>query len=343
MPEAIKILPVLDFVFKYLFGRPENTTLLVHILNAVLRPTVPIVDAQILNPFNEKEFDNDKLSIVDIKVRDANGQLYVMEMQRSATAGLQKRLAYYEAGLYAGQMLESDHYVDLLPAITICFTTVTLFPVEQTKSGHLRFKLHDSAENVTLDAPIEIHLIEMPKYELAPELVGNATDLEKWVFFFQHAHEYDAVSLSALLADPVLDQAIGVLEMIARTPDLRVLYDDFAKAERDRKSLMYDLEVEALNRGHERGIQQGVKQGVEQGIKQGIKQGVKQGVKQGRELGREEGYRDGQERGYLLGKIETLCEMLDQGIPSPDELEQLDHDGLQALHDDLRSKLSANH
>lgn len=245
MPEQINILPVLDFVFKYLFGRPDNSILLVHILNAVLRPKVPIVEAEVLNPFNEKEFDGDKLSIVDIKVRDANGQLYAMEMQRSATVGLQKRLAYYEAGLYFGQMLESDHYADLLPAITICFTTVTLFPAEQTKSGHLRFQLHDSVENVTLDAPIEIHLIEMPKYEIVPEQIGSATDLEKWVFFLQHAQEYDVPTLSGLLNDPVFDKAIGVLEMIAQTPDLRILYDDFAKAERDQKSLMYDVRVEA--------------------------------------------------------------------------------------------------
>ena len=282
MPEQIKILPVLDFVFKYLFGRPDNCVLLVHILNAVLRPTVPIVEAEILNPFNEKEFDGDKLSIVDLRVRDANGQLYVMEMQRSATDGLQKRLAYYEAGLYFGQMLESDHYVDLLPAITICFATVTLFPAKETKSGHLRFKLHDSVENVTMDVPIEIHLIEMPKFDVGPEKIGSATDLEKWVFFFQHAQEYDAATLAGLLDDPVFDKAIGVLEMIAQTPDLRILYDDFAKAERDRKSVMYDVRVEALNEGREEGKAQGV----------------------------------------LLGKIEVLCELLGQDMPDCDEFDR---------------------
>ena len=324
MPEPIKILPVLDFVFKYLFGRPDNCVLLVHILNAVLRPKVPIVHAEILNPFNEKEFDDDKLSIVDIKVRDADGQLYVMEMQRSASVGLQKRLAYYEAGLYFGQMLESDHYVDLLPAITICFTNATLFPNEQTKSGHLRFKLHDSAENVTLDAPIEIHLIEMQKYEIDPVQVSSATDLEKWVFFFRHAQEYDAESLSALLNDPVFDQAIGVLEMIAQTPDLRILYDDFAKAERDRKSLMYDLTVEARTKGHEEGHKEGHKEGLQEGLEQGRK-----------EL--EQGRKEAHERGILLGKIQTLCELIGQDMP---HLDELDSAKLEALHGDLRSKLA---
>jgi hypothetical protein len=42
----------------------------------VLTWPVPITEVEILNPFNEKEFIGDKLSIVDIKARDAQQRVY---------------------------------------------------------------------------------------------------------------------------------------------------------------------------------------------------------------------------------------------------------------------------
>jgi predicted transposase/invertase (TIGR01784 family) len=69
--------PKIDCVFKALLGAEENLPLLVHFLNAVLGADLPqpIVQVEILNPFNEREFLDDKLSVVDIKARDAAGRL----------------------------------------------------------------------------------------------------------------------------------------------------------------------------------------------------------------------------------------------------------------------------
>ncbi len=64
--------PKIDCVFKALLGSEENRSLLVHFLNAVLGPDLgsPIAQVEILNPYNEREFLADKLSIVDVKARD---------------------------------------------------------------------------------------------------------------------------------------------------------------------------------------------------------------------------------------------------------------------------------
>jgi len=64
--------PKVDCVFKALLGRPDNSNLLIHFLNAMLAEQLesPILEVVIENPFNEKEFLTDKLSIVDVKARD---------------------------------------------------------------------------------------------------------------------------------------------------------------------------------------------------------------------------------------------------------------------------------
>jgi hypothetical protein len=85
--------PKIDCVFKALLGAEPNRDLLVHFLNAMLGDELPapIVDVVILNPYNEREFLDDKLSIVDVKARDAAGCLYQIEMQRPVRRSLRPK------------------------------------------------------------------------------------------------------------------------------------------------------------------------------------------------------------------------------------------------------------
>ena len=62
------IRPTVDCVFKAILGSNENKPLLINFLNAVLglMNGQAIKDVVILNPYNEKEFQDDKLSIIDV-------------------------------------------------------------------------------------------------------------------------------------------------------------------------------------------------------------------------------------------------------------------------------------
>ena len=62
-------------MFAGILGAEENRNLLVHFLNAVLDTELaaPLVAVEIFNPYNAKEFRDEKLSIVDIKARDKKG------------------------------------------------------------------------------------------------------------------------------------------------------------------------------------------------------------------------------------------------------------------------------
>ncbi len=93
MPLGIK--PTVDFAFKRIFGSPENVPLLIGLLNAILKPAIPIVHVEILNPFNYREFEDDKLIVLDIRARDSAGRWLNIEMQVSVFTGLLQRLVYY--------------------------------------------------------------------------------------------------------------------------------------------------------------------------------------------------------------------------------------------------------
>ncbi|MDO9423202.1 MAG: PD-(D/E)XK nuclease family transposase [Methylobacter sp.] len=69
--------PKIDCVFKALLGSDENRNLLIHFLNTFLAQELsePLVWVDILNPYNDKEFLSDKLSIVDVKFIAGRGML----------------------------------------------------------------------------------------------------------------------------------------------------------------------------------------------------------------------------------------------------------------------------
>ncbi len=48
----------------------------------------------IFNPYNDKEFLSDKLSIVDVKARDSQDRLYQIEIQLTSYAHLPARIIY---------------------------------------------------------------------------------------------------------------------------------------------------------------------------------------------------------------------------------------------------------
>ena len=241
MPLGIR--PTVDFVFKLLFGSLENTDLLIHLLNAVLQPESLIEEVEILNPFNDKMFEDDKLSIVDVKARDAAGSWYVIEVQTTIPNGLRNRLVFYTGELYTRQMNEGTTYGELRPAISICFVTEPLF--REVEFGHLRFSLYDAAHSLDFGDQIQLHLIQLSKYHVMEADLVAADAFERWIYFLTESQNRDPDELRQLLPDATFSKATGILEMIAKSPELRLIYDDRAKEAKDRFSEIRDAEVRA--------------------------------------------------------------------------------------------------
>ncbi len=65
---------MVDCVFKAILGSEENKNLLIHFLNAVLEPEEGSFIKEIVlnNPYNDREFIGDKLTVVDVKATDEN-------------------------------------------------------------------------------------------------------------------------------------------------------------------------------------------------------------------------------------------------------------------------------
>ena len=61
--------PKVDYACKHVFGREQSIPALASLLGAVLQPPPgqQILSLELLNPFNDKEALDDKLSVLDVE------------------------------------------------------------------------------------------------------------------------------------------------------------------------------------------------------------------------------------------------------------------------------------
>jgi predicted transposase/invertase (TIGR01784 family) len=245
------IKPTVDFVFKKVFGSPENVPVLIGLLNAILKLAQPIVHVEILNPFSYQEFAYDKLVVLDIRARDSAGRWLNIEMQVTVFAGLLQRLVYYACTMYVDQLEPGQSYADLRSAVSICLLDKQLF--REDPIPHHRFRLLDPEHHLEVSDSIEVHTVELTKYNLLEEAISSAPAIEQWAFFFLFADQYEPEQLRELLPGVEFQQAISVVEAIAAKTEDRMMYDQRLKAQRDYQWGLDSARQEGLEKGLEKG------------------------------------------------------------------------------------------
>ena len=302
--------PKVDYAFKRVFGTERNRPVLQSLLNAVLqRPDeIRITHLDLLNPFNEKETIDDKLSIVDVKARDQLGRQYNVEMQMLGELAFLDRALYYWSKLHQQQMHAGEEYTNLRPTISVLFINEVVFA--HVTDHHLRFILSDARNGVVLSDHLEMHLFELPKFQAsAQQLAGS---LEKWLYFLRHAESLDSEALPPPLQVPEIRQAMGELVMVSQQELDRFRYEDRLKAERDA--------LYAKNMARHMS---------EKAHAEGLKEGHKAGLAEGRKAGE------------LIGRIHLCQRALKLPLTPEDELLKTALDELGKLADQLEQQLLA--
>jgi predicted transposase/invertase (TIGR01784 family) len=245
------IKPTVDFAFKKIFGSPQNVAALIGLLNAILDLKKPIVSVEILNPFSYQEFADSKLIVLDVRCRDSTGRYLNVEMQVSVYAGLVQRLTYYACSMHVDQLSKGGNYASLAPSISICLLSHALFP--GSAQAHHCFEMRDQRSGRKLDNAIEVHTVELTKYNLAEESISQATKLDQWAFLLLRAQDYDAATLRGLLPGIEFETAIETIQIISERTEDKQMYDQREKAQRDYEWALSGAREEGERLGMEKG------------------------------------------------------------------------------------------
>ncbi len=249
MPLGIS--PLVNFAFVKLFASEGNEPILMAFLNAVLQLRHPIVSLQIKNPFNPKDFQDDKLTILDVKAADSQGRVFHVEMQTVPHAAFVCRIVYYACEIYSDQLREGDSYKLLKPVYSIVIVKEKLWG--DTEKVHHKFELIDRGSGRTLEGGIEIHTLELGMYNIKESELAQSSQVDRWLYILLNAEHYTAERLQELFPELEFLQAIAAWEEIYWKTEDKAMYDASKKVERD----LLTAKAEGIQIGEERGIQIG--------------------------------------------------------------------------------------
>ena len=249
------IKPTSDIVIHYLLGSEKNTDLLLSFINAVLEDSdMPLVKSvEIKNPFNTKNFNFDKMSILDIKAIDENGRIYDIEVQSIGNKYFANRSLYYWARNYSDQLHESEAYYTLNPVI--CINLLDFIMIEDLDTVHTCFlPTEKNNTEYILSDHLEIHFIELPKFNrVNTKLKKNMT---AWVeYFLNEGKENETMKI--ILKDSTFQKAHREYTRFTSSDEYREIIEGQQKWIRDQKTLIEGARRKGLKEGIEEGREEG--------------------------------------------------------------------------------------
>jgi predicted transposase/invertase (TIGR01784 family) len=232
-----RIDPKIDCVFKALLGSEENRNLLVHFLNAVLVDdlTSPITEAEILNPYNDKEFLDDKLSVVDVKAKDGEGRLYQIEIQLLAYRHLPERMVYTWCDIISQQLQSGHDYSLLKPVFSIWLLAENLLPGEADYAHE--YKLQNRLGRTLADLG-GIHLLELKKF--TAERIE--TEEQRWLKFFKDGERLDDAALPDWMNTDEMRQAMSTLKQFSEKERDYHAYQARQNYLREQRTIQVEME-----------------------------------------------------------------------------------------------------
>jgi len=220
--------PKSDIVFKLLFGDEKSIEILTDFLKAVLDiPESDYEDVTIVDPHLLRQYQGDKLGILDVKVKTKSKKIIDIEIQVKPKPNLEKRVVLYLSKMIVEQVGSGIDYSKIQRAISIIITDYTLKP--NNFNYHNRYLLATEAGEKFADI-LEINTLELSKL---PEK-EDGTPLWEWMKFLksESKEEFDMIAEK----NPVINKAVVRLAELSQDERARMLFES-------RQMLEWDIAI----------------------------------------------------------------------------------------------------
>lgn len=213
--------PKVDFAFKLLFGDPKNIDLLKALLIAILKvPKDEFEDLKIINNELQREFQEDKKGILDVRAKTKAGKEIDIEIQVLATKYMAERTTYYWSKMYTNQIKSGDTYDKLKKCITINIVDFECIPLDKI---HTSYHITEDETGYRLTEVLEIYYLELPKLEnINIERDENET-ITQWMEFIDAKSREVMEMLSQKNKD--IKKAYDMLQVISKDEKARMAYE----------------------------------------------------------------------------------------------------------------------
>ena len=277
--KILKLNRMNDALFKGIFANAANINITLSLVNSVInyQGTKPLTDLSLIDRELSPMEEDGKESRLDLLGQSADGEKVNLEIQVMKQGYYGQRSLYYWARLY-NSLKRGDEYADLKRTILINILDFNLFDEHKYPHCHSCFGVYDLKTGNQLTKDLEIHFIELPKWQLTD--VNKLSDMERWVSYFDKKTTINQLEAIAM-QNQMIKEAVNAEVIFTADEIQQRRYDLIEKGERDRRGQMryaYDTGIaEGEKRGEKRGISIGEKRGISIGEKRGISIGEKRG------------------------------------------------------------------
>lgn len=254
--------PKADLTFKKIFG--EHPDLVISLLNALLPfetddekiATVEYLPAELFPDTPLK-----KNSIVDVRCKDSQGRVFIVEMQMIWSPAFMHRVLFNASKAYVRQGDKGEKYELLQPVYSLNLVNDIFMP--DVDGYYYDYRIVHMEHTDKVIEGLRFIFVELPKFK--PQTFSEKKMHVLWLRFLMEVDEKTRTVPQELMDVPEINKAVGQLEESAFNDAQLLGYDMFWDAVRVEKTLVSD----ALNKGLRQGLEQGREQGLEQGLEQG--------------------------------------------------------------------------
>lgn len=251
-----------DRFFKAMFGDEKHKERVIALINAFFEfeGTKLIKDIKIKDREIDPEYQDRKLSILDIMAIAEDGTKLNIELQALYHKSFIHRVLYYWSKLYAGTLKKGEKYSSLNRTVSINIMNFEVFPYEEY---HGMYGLMNSKNQYKLTEQMEMHFVEVPKWKA--KSIKEMKRLDKWMAYLSNKVEEREMEEIAM-SEPMIQEVLEAEKIFMENPELRSEYEYREEELRTYRTDMEDSRREGIKLGIEKGILQTAKKMLKRGL-----------------------------------------------------------------------------
>lgn len=244
-----------DVVFKKIFG--NNPDLIKSFLNNVLPlPSDGLIEmVEYLTSEQSPTIPTMKNTIVDVKCKDQNGRIFIVEMQLHWTDSFAKRLTFGVSKAYVQQLNKGENYDSLCPVYGLGIINATF---DSGNEWYHHYKTINVKDNQKTLEGLELVFIELPKFK--PSTWEEKRIGVLWLRFLKEINEKLQAVPEEFEAIPEIHKAMELSQESAFSRSELAAYDKYWDTVSVEKTLIHDANRAGKAEGKAEGRAEGEKQ-----------------------------------------------------------------------------------
>lgn len=249
--------PYTDFGFKKLFGTELNKDLLISLLNALFdhsaqqspgEPKQVVKNLRYL-PTEKLESYGERRAIFDVYCEGANGERFIVEMQKASQDFFKDRSVFYSAFPIIEQGKVGDDWDFRLNNVYTIGILNFVFPGNEYDDDcfHHEVKLMDTKDKHVFYDKLTYVYLEMPKFNKTEDELVSMYD--KWLFVLKNLSRL--FERPAALQERIFQRVFDLAEIARFDPDEARIYEESLKHYRDMNNTLASAKREGKEEGRE--------------------------------------------------------------------------------------------